>query len=1004
MDISNFLLKSEIKSSEAEPVCKAHKETQVQPYLPKSNDITASGTSIQSRETSFVSYPAETFRDIERKAIMVYLNPSSVIDSPELFRYLCKRKMVKPRDLVRRSSPEILKEVLTPELIKNETCFDCSYIPKECISREFAIACVEIEPAKFSIFAKQFSDPEFFLECLKKQSAVIMYLPNHDFDIEIDYDRLMKNHLPGKLELLLKYIPEQYRSAGVCMASVLKEPESLLFVPQTLNNFDDICLEALKRNGSLLKDIPENKTTELMIENAINSNNPPIIMEIPEQHRTEKKCLHVLVNSDNPIILKGIPESFYHANTAFFDKAIEHESWSACAPENLQTVERYEKNFAAFSGNISHFPKDVLLKNHDWCLKSCSEYGSLLGHIPHSLRDTGLCFAAVKNNPTAISHVPDRIMSSWPNILSLAAQGGELPSRWPNNKVDVSLCATAMTVNPGISCIIPQDIFPLLPQNLLLRYAPEHLSDQNKQQLIKTCDTYFLPTRTITATCDDLLQAYPPVVHKNRGVLDALRSQLYNNRPFFLRNQETVGKSLSEYIENHYQYRNDQLTSGMLPVLNEALDKYEVYGGRTILLENKTSCSRIKFLRSNEPLEELLREEAVHLYIENSTSSVTAQKRLVPDLSDGLQSPICKKNKVESPSLPVKNEQLPSSLPLKSEIPVSNGVFLIPCDNMPEALVKAFKSNLKKITINNHDFFLGYQFSTRDKSYSRLAHRPDSEGRFQKAEQGLLNACFDLGLWSSAGIIHTSTMMVYHSLRSNRRYLFLTPLFNSECRFPGSIFTLNNEALKETDWSWTGLKDLGDFESYPNITSYLDARDAKYQIPGYGQRCSFLNAFCENMVAALLHYAQLHQDDVDYHYNSKAGLEKLSAFTESAISNFLHGLFGTKVELQTLFKTPDLYKSWLTIAVREFTYWTEKQSLDKDCMASHIQEDKLAEGLYSEKLPAQLNLRYPDHFSSCDMEVLGINQGEFAAVRLANGLFTIAGAIAERLQPSDRNG
>ena len=131
-------------------------------------------------------------------------------------------------------------------------------------------------------------------------------------------------------------------------------------------------------------------------------------------------------------------------------------------------------------------------------------------------------------------------------------------------------------------------------------------------------------------------------------------------------------------------------------------------------------------------------------------------------------------------------------------------------------------------------------------------------------------------------------------------------------------------------------------------------------------------------------------------------MEGLAAFTESAISNFLHGLFGTKIDLQTFFGTPDLYRSWMEIAVSEFIYWTEKQSLDKDCMASHIREGKLAGDLYSKdkQLSGILKaFKYPDSFASCNMEVLGFNQGEFAAVRLANGLFKIAGEMVERLQP-----
>ena len=55
------------------------------------------------------------------------------------------------------------------------------------------------------------------------------------------------------------------------------------------------------------------------------------------------------------------------------------------------------------------------------------------------------------------------------------------------------------------------------------------------------------------------------------------------------------------------------------------------------------------------------------IHVTNSTNTVTAQERLVPDLSNDLQPPVCKKNKVESPSLPVKNKQLPNTLAISLE-------------------------------------------------------------------------------------------------------------------------------------------------------------------------------------------------------------------------------------------------------------------------------------------------------------------------------------------------
>ena len=805
MDIPTIFLKnSSPESFTPQPVRQRKRDIKARAHLPRPKDISVSGTSVQTRGVSLVPSSVETFREIERKAMLFYLGLSSSIDSPALFRYLYQRKMAKLYELVRKSDTTTLKIVLTPELIKNERYVPCRYIPEGCISRDFAIACVEVEPDDFVKFGKLFCDSDFFLECLEKQPAVIKYRPDSGSDI--DYEQLMNNYLPADFgfNLLLQYIPEYYRSASVCMASVLKEPASLPFVPQTVNNYEAICLEALRGCGNVLRHIPENKITAQMVQVAVNSLNPPTIMGVPEQYRTEENCLPILANKKNYDALKNVPESYYLENPVFFDKAIEHISWSQFAPATLQTVERYEMNLMASAFNIPYLPKELLLQHYDWCLKVCSEKGEFFYYVPYSMRDEKLCFTAVKNTFTSLIYgIPIDIMASRPEILELEALKGGLPRAWPNDKIDVSLCVTALAINPGSICSIPENLRGLLPQELLLQYAPKYLSNQNKQQLIETSDTYFLPHKKITVTDDDLLQGYAPCLHKNRGGVDALQSQLLTSRPFFLHNQEKVDRVLNEYIESHYQRRNWQLISGSLPVLKDVSDKYEVYGGRTMMLENEASCSRIKFLRNNEPLKELLREEAIHLFIQNN----------------------------------------PALLPLKSEVPVSNGVYLIRWDDMPEAQLKLFKSTLKRVTINRVDYFLGYQFSTRDRNYSELAHRPDATGGFQKSEQGLLNACFDLGVWSSAGIVHTSTMMAYHNLSENRRYLFLAPLFGKNYKFPGSMFTLNSESLKETDWSRTGLKDLGDFESYPNITSYVRAQDSQFMVPGYGQRCSFINAF-----------------------------------------------------------------------------------------------------------------------------------------------------------------
>ena len=124
MDIPTIFLKnSSPESFTPQPVRQRKRDIKARAHLPRPKDISVSGTSVQTRGVSLVPSSVETFREIERKAMLFYLGLSSSIDSPELFRYLYQRKMAKSYELVRKSDTTTLKIVLTPELIKMNDMF-----------------------------------------------------------------------------------------------------------------------------------------------------------------------------------------------------------------------------------------------------------------------------------------------------------------------------------------------------------------------------------------------------------------------------------------------------------------------------------------------------------------------------------------------------------------------------------------------------------------------------------------------------------------------------------------------------------------------------------------------------------------------------------------------------------------------------------------------------------------------------------------------------------------
>ena len=756
---------------------------------------------------------------------------------------------------------------------------------------------------------------------------------------------------------VFQYLPNHLKSDDFFIECLKRNPKELKFLKKTGLLLSDPRVQLLSDvfdARDVLVNLPENEWPKHLILEAIKIEPGYFIKKIPEDRSDYLDIMKELI-SKNASHIKFIPvESI---TDELVDIAV--QGLPACdlrdIPERFLTCKRCQ--LAIENGN-----KETLLSfdqyNSGWlkALTNLLEQNPELADLtvncrfwssvmPVSLKTEKRVLQHWKYYPSEISGIPNDILKRYQHYWEPAV-------RRKRNALKCSQTASQR-------------------QNriwLHVRKNPEQLPEEWKQQVLQTRDTYKLPSLSdpagsqLSISRDALLKPIAPNLISEAPLLffDQLQAQLLACKPFQLRNAET-GKQLQQYIARHHAYFEERLNMGSFSKLNSIPQKAEVYGGRALMVNIPGGCERYKFLRKREALVDFSREEAVHMFYHFEF----AGKQLHSELT--------------------------------SEIPKPCNIALIAQEKMPENLLKEFRSELETVYVNNHPYYLCYRFTTKNKDYSTLSHQQDDNGDTSAAEQGLLNAAHDLGVWSSCGAVHTSTIKAFHNFSSHRKQLFLHPLFSARRDFSGGLAYWKSKATNESDWGWSGLRDIGDLEFYPNIDAYTSAKNASFNIPGYAQRCSFLEGFVSNMIAATIHYARLHHEDDDYHYTEDSTVDRMATFLESAINQYLSGLFDKPVKAKHFFEDTSLYSEWLSKTARETIYWTAPQVRGTDCISEHLRnQGRCACSVYP---VSDSDTCYYHMDEEINVEALGLVNCYFGLTWLLRGLGLVAGGCAEKLQP-----
>ena len=905
----------------------------------------------------------------KKRLLSCYLQVPLVIYDPEEFsRCMENGSGLDHKWIVQHTQVSLLQSMLSAEMI-NDLHLNVDDIPEEVLTPELALTCLkECHFWHYESLPARLKTPEFNHRCLEASvlPAYLMAetaLPSR----EIDYAALVDINANN-----IKYV--QHQSRELCFKAITKNARAIQYINPSVPWYEDLCILSIKKDCFSFRLIPKDRITiEILAAKTVRE--PVRLEDIPEHLITYQDCHKEIRNTKLDSQAGCIPGRIFQQHPELAELTL------ACVPpetspyileklpEKLKTEDFCDRYLKRWPHSIAGCPLPLLRKHPEWIERSLKYAGHNLTALPESERTFDLCQQALTVMYCCIEAVPVAMFEKHKSLLLLAASRTDDLSKLPPHLITPDVCIASISVRNSVHTEqilsqVPDAVRQALPYDLLLTVAPSFLPLKIRQEMVARGDTT-LPAqyRQKKPIMDQryLMTPYNSSAQLRVSSGRFLKKILLSTAPFNLRNQ-SLGIALQNAIEDHFRVWSYQLRWRGLPLAQPIGENSTVYGGRTLMFRAGNEMTRMKFQRHNETLYDFFREQAVHHFTHNHHDKLL----------------------------------------LKSEVPKPVGLKLVPVEYLPDNILASFRSRLRTYMHQGKEHYLVYEFTTCNEEYSTLAHQKDSHGDSTRAEQGLLKACHDLGVWSSLGAVHTSTIQAYHNFKKKRRELILIFMFSNTVPFPGTMNGWDSDATDESDWSYSGLKDIGDMEFYPHITSYNQAKDAEPAItPGVAQRASFMSAAVENMIAPILHYARMHRDDADYHYKNSEGRAKLGSFIDDVIGAYVSGLLGQPVKAEDCFESPQIHQQWNHKTTAETTLMTARQDLNTDCFARNLQQT----GCYAlEVYPDLQNIgyRYPEDFTSNNgKDNLGTNSGDFTLTLLLRGLYQVAAFLAAELGQSD---
>lgn len=263
---------------------------------------------------------------------------------------------------------------------------------------DFKILCSEalkVNSSVISFVPKSFRTFPMYLDAVNKNWRVLTDIRNPEVtpsftreEINLLFIEAFKEHAYSRKEIfasidntedakiialalinegfnVLQYIPEPLRDFDICKQAVLKNPAELANVPTDILKANNFLSEIVIQNGYALKYIPKELVTMPLCEAAVKNNSTSSSLEwVPVPFRTAKLCQVYLQNKDNIYYILSKIKNFKE------NSALSADEYKALALEVVKT------------------------------------FGYLLKDVDIEMRDSELCYAAIRQSAHALEYVP----------------------------------------------------------------------------------------------------------------------------------------------------------------------------------------------------------------------------------------------------------------------------------------------------------------------------------------------------------------------------------------------------------------------------------------------------------------------------------------------------------------------------------------------------------------------------------------------------------------------
>jgi len=284
------------------------------------------------------------------------------------------------------------------ELVSSdEEPLDCvlAYVPKELITAELCTIAVKAKPESLKFVPSIYMTPQFFLDAVNGAEWKFM---GRDYALKYVPENIKTDEFLAKINQKAKSLKKY--------DDVLTDDEiEQLLIPINTMKFKtdtkpskyadfESCLEAVRKDGSALR-------------------------KIPEEHKTWQLCVTALQDDSNGSILDYVPDTF-------------------------KTKEFCLNSVSINGANLSGVPET--LKTYDICLQAIRSNPRALTYVPAKFLTQELCMEAVKLHPFAIEYVPLRFLTPalWKKAI---AKSGDLLIKLPAYLFTEELCRLAVANN-----------------------------------------------------------------------------------------------------------------------------------------------------------------------------------------------------------------------------------------------------------------------------------------------------------------------------------------------------------------------------------------------------------------------------------------------------------------------------------------------------------------------------------------------------------------------------